>query len=211
MQKSKPSTSTRLPITVNLLRDILRVLPVACKNMYESSLFTAAFTMAFFGFMQVGEITVTTPSLREPVVSFDDVLFDRSAGSLQVRIRGSKTDQGGKGQTIKMNSTGKALCPILSYEQFIKRRPNLPGPLFCHLNGTPLTRAQFSSILKKSLAFLQIDYGKYNTHSFRIGAATTAAMVGCSTDVIMAAGRWKSKAVQAYVKTSHAQELPKLN
>jgi len=90
MQKSKPSTSTRLPITVNLLRDILRVLPVACKNMYESSLFTAAFTMAFFGFMRVGEITVTTPSLRERVVSFDDVLFDRSAGSLQVSIRGSK-------------------------------------------------------------------------------------------------------------------------
>ena len=167
--------------------------------------------MAFFGFMRVGEITVTTPSLRERVVSIDDVLFDRSAGSLQVRIRGSKTDQGGKGQTIKMNSTGKALCPILSYEQFIKRRPNLPGPLFCHLNGTPLTRAQFSSILKKSLAFLQIDYGKYNTHSFWIGAATTAAMVGFSTDVIMAAGRWKSKAVQSYVKTSHAQELPILN
>jgi len=85
--------------------------------------------------------------------------------------------QDGQGHVIKMHKTGKPLCLILSFEQFIIRRPNLQGPLFCHLNGTPVTRTQFSLVLKKALSSLQIDYGKYNTHSFRIGAATTAAMV----------------------------------
>jgi len=211
MQKSKATASTRLPITANLLSNILRVLPVTCTNMYESSLFTAAFTTAFFGFLRVGELTVTSPFLRERVVSIDDVLLDRPTGSLHLRIRGSKTDQDGQGHVIKMHKTGKPLCPILSFEQFIIRRPNLQGPLFCHLNGTPVTRTQFSLVLKKALSSLQIDYGKYNTHSFRIGAATTAAMVGYTTEEIMAAGRWKSKAVESYVKISQAHEMPKLN
>ena len=41
---------------------------------------------------------------------------------------------------------------------------------------------------------------KYSGHSFRIGAATTAAAVGVEDSMIKTLGRWKSAAYLAYVR-----------
>ncbi|VDI23898.1 Hypothetical predicted protein [Mytilus galloprovincialis] len=49
---------TRLPITRDILEKLLRSLAVICKNGYETKLFMASFSLAFHGFMRVGEITV---------------------------------------------------------------------------------------------------------------------------------------------------------
>jgi len=49
------------------------------------------------------------------------------------------------------------------------------GPLFAFEDGTPLTRTRFKSVLS---ATLKLDDSQYNTHSFRIGAATLAKMAG---------------------------------
>ena len=40
----------------------------------------------------------------------------------------------------------------------------------------------------------------YNTHSFRIGAATHAAKMGKSDDEIMTMGRWKSDSYKRYIR-----------
>ena len=50
----------------------------------------------------------------------------------------------------------------------------------------------------------------YNTHSFRIGAATTARQANIPDAIIKMLGRWKSDAYQSYIKTP-PQELSKLS
>lgn len=45
----------RLPITANILENILDVLPVVFTNTYEAKLF--AYHVTFFGYFRVGEIT----------------------------------------------------------------------------------------------------------------------------------------------------------
>ena len=45
-----------------------------------------------------------------------------------------------------------------------------------------------------------IDDTKYAGHSFRIGAATSAAAVGVEDSLIKTLGRWESSAYLAYVK-----------
>ena len=44
-----------------------------------------------------------------------------------------------------------------------------------------------------------MDKGNYNTHSFQIGAATSAIEAGISTSKML--GRWKSDTYQCYVRT----------
>ncbi|VDI00683.1 Hypothetical predicted protein [Mytilus galloprovincialis] len=73
--------------------------------------------------------------------------------------------------------------------------------LFCHFDGKPLTKYQFSAILKKSLHALGIDNARWSSHSFRIGMATACAIEGLSDEKIKSLGRWKSGAYLRYIRT----------
>ena len=86
-----------------------------------------------------------------------------------VQVKGSKTDQLGKGATLYINIT----CPVSNKGKFLSIRPKVQGPLLCHANGQPLTRYQFSQVLDKVLKLVGVE-GRYRAHSFRIGAATAA-------------------------------------
>lgn len=46
-----------------------------------------------------------------------------------------------------------------------------------------------------------VDGKNYSGHSFRIGAATTAAAVGVEDSMIKMMGRWQSSAYQTYIRT----------
>ena len=89
---------------------------------------------------------------------------------------------------------------IQSLSKFMKARPESSGMLFVHRNGSQLTRYQFQAVLKKASKFLGWQAKKFTSHSFRIGAATTAAMNGVHESLIMKKGRWKSGAVKSYFR-----------
>ena len=65
-------------------------------------------------------------------------------------------------------------------------------------DATPLSRDQF---VQKVKAALNAASKCYSGHSFRIGAATTAAAAGISADTIKMLGRWNSDAYQRYVRS----------
>ena len=89
-------------------------------------------------------------------------------------------------------------------------RGSQPGALFIERDGTTLTRRLFSKALKEIFDELHLNYGAFNTHSFRIGAATTANQVGMSDINIKTLGRWKSNAYQSYIH-ANPQQLAKLS
>ena len=199
-KRGNPQCDSRLPITPILLRDLVEKLPSMCSSQYEALLFKAAFLLAFVGFLRVGEFTSLKKSGdTSRILAIDDISISEKI--LHVRIRFSKTDQKGLSSNLKIeSSTGCLLCPVKALEEFLLVRSGRQGPLFIHFAGDPLTSFQFRSMLKNGIKLLGLTPDHFSSHSFRIGAATAAALGGASEEEIKRMGRWRSSAYQSYIR-----------
>lgn len=195
-------TDSRRPITRDILRQLSFLLPNLCSSSYEVALFRASFSLAFFGFLRIGEFTA--PSKKgdiRGVLALDDVIMRQ--GGLDLNIRSSKTDQRGVGTMLRIEGTGdSSVCPVMALTKFLRMRSTVKGPLFVHFGGSPLTRYQFNAMLRKGIGLLGLPQGEFSSHSFRIGAATSAACEGIPVNKIMNMGRWRSSAILSYVRPS---------
>ena len=91
-----------------------------------------------------------------------------------------------------------SVCPIRAFGDFLALRGS--SPLFTFSDGRPLTRQQLSSTFQSILHSAgYTDF--YSGHSFRTGAATTAAVWGVPNHLIKTLGRWSSDAYQIYSRT----------
>ena len=101
--------------------------------------------------------------------------------------------------TIKQSKTDPNLCPVLSMLSYLELRGGKPGLLFLFQNRKPLTRPCFVDAVKDALKKTGLDKEKYCSHSFQIGAATTAASKGMEDCIIKTLGRWESVVYLQYI------------
>ena len=179
----------RLPITPAILR---RLKTVWCVNPTHPDLVMlwAAACTGFFGFLRAGEFTIQSPQSYDPEVhlSLSDLALDsHSAPSVvRLRIKQSKTvtDPFRAGVDVFLGATGDDLCPVQALIAYLAVRPAEPGPLFIFQSGTPLSRSALICHLQSALRTVGINSSPYTGHSFRIGAATTAAACGLEDSLI---------------------------
>ena len=203
LARDRKQADCRLPITMEKLEKLVAVLDHICASSYEAKLFKAAFTLAFFGFLRVSEIVgqgATSPRCRVGL-STQDISF---TSEMSVTINGSKTDQRNYGTVVPIKPLWDKLevCPVNAMRRYMNVRPTGHNTLFVHFDGKPLTKFQFQAVLKKAAVVLHWDATRFSSHSFRIGAATTAASNGVALSLIMRMGRWRSQAVTAYIRPS---------
>ena len=121
--------------------------------------------------------------------------------NIKIYLASSKTDQLGRGTSIFVaRQSDVGICPVKLLQEYLKIRPRISGQLYCHFDGSPMTRYQFSGILKQALGYIGFDQSKYGTHSFRIGSATSATMLGFSDEQIKVMGRWSSDTFKSYIR-----------
>lgn len=206
-----PRELQRLPITPYILRQI-RTLWAPRAADPDTILLWAACTTAFFGFFRLGEILVPSDSSFDPTVhlSLADIAIDRreNPSMVQIHLKVSKTDQERKGISVFIGKTGDDLCPVAAMASYLAIRGNAQGPVFQYANARPLTKARFTDQIREALSTIGYDPKSYAGHSFRIGAASTAAERGIEDSAIKALGRWKSDAFQAYIKLPRAKLAP---
>ena len=191
----------RAPITETVLKSICLSLPFVCTSLYEAKLFKAAYFLAFFGLLRVGELVHTSTILRNRPLSASDVKIEGVAIALLITIRYSKTNPYGKPITLRIPaSTNRNLCCVTAVSDYIKFRPERAIHFLCHADSLPLTRSQFGGVLSKAISYAGLPIQKFKSHSFRIGRATTLASQGIPVDIIKQLGRWKSNAVDNYIR-----------
>ncbi|KAL7278212.1 hypothetical protein ACG7TL_008187 [Trametes sanguinea] len=195
----------KLPITIDLLRRLCESLLDDCLSTVS---FRAAITLAFAGFLRCGEFTVDKPTSYDPIshLSRGSVQFLPSASApthLVLSLPSSKTDPFRKGVSILIAAAPDAVtCPINALCRLYQLHPQPHNaPLLPALDdiAAPLTRPQFITQLKAHLTSLGLDSSNYSGHSFRRGAATSAAAVGYADHEIQQLGRWRSDAYKLYI------------
>ena len=117
----------------------------------------------------------------------------------------SKTDQLGKGSTITVECSEDGCCPVKAMRLYLEECRTHPSkPLFHFRHGPPLTARKFRAVLHFHLKSLGLKSLRFNTHSFRIGAATAAAMAALQPSTLKELSRWRSAAFHSYIRHDQA-------
>ena len=174
----------------------------------------AACCTAYFGLLRVSKFIASSRNHSNLFTDLllSDIAIDSQVAPQVIRItlKQSKTDQYRQGTHIYLGRTSHSVCPVKALIHYLDRHGGRPGPLFMLPNNQLLTRATFSAALNEIFQKLNIHLHNFNTHSFRISAATSAKQAGISDSHIKALGRWKSNVYLKYVRVS-PQDLCKLS
>lgn len=121
-----------------------------------------------------------------------------------LKLRNSKTDPFSKGLGITNFENLKSVHYMLLYLELRKLFDcDQFSPLFIDSERSclPITRDKIIQHLMELLRRSRFFGQNYSSHSFRIGAATTAAAAGIEDHVIKELGRWSSDCYMRYVCT----------
>lgn len=197
-RRSKPLLDNRRPISAAILVDLLKVLEVVCFSEFELILFRAVFSVAFFGALRIGEFTSENRRSSAFLLKSHVIVYD---GSLSLFLCRSKSLPTGQGHWISLaSSTNPTICPVLLVSRYMSIRPCSDDSFFIHQDLSSLTRYQFSAVLAASLKRLNLSGFCFSSHSFRIGAATTADSLGFPAETLKRIGRWGSDRYKIYVR-----------
>ena len=199
-------TKERLPITSSILKELCTLLEKGVFSTFVDVMLQCAFKLAFFGFLRCGEFTCRSRSDDFSTVLIQDITLDSSKQFFIFHLRSSKCDpfRQGVNLTIYENFVFR---PVDTMHRYLKLRLEagaLPqNPLFVEdeFNFLPLRRDTLISHLRQLLDRLGYNTCKFSGHSFRIGAATSAAACGVEDHVIQTLGRWSSDSYIRYIHT----------
>eukprot|EP00795_Rhopilema_esculentum_P014765 gene14765-5872_t len=202
--KSTNAAPIKLPITALILNTNKVQLDL---TKFDDAMLWSACCAAFFGFLKAAEFTASSNHFSEELhLSLDKISVDKMPvpSVVTITLSRSKTEPFGKGCSISLARSDSVLCPVTALMTYIRLRGQRSGPLFQFSNGAFLTKSRLNNWLQKSLLSASWN-GRYTPHSFRVGAASTAASLGFPEYLIKALGRWSSEAYQAYIKLSQTR------
>ena len=201
VQKSSGKVDSRKPIDLHMLAQLVHASKAVIPEKFTQLCIAAMFMLAFHGFLRIGEITVRPGVSSDHVVQRSDLVIvsNRNRSSLQLTIRHAKHQAVGRPIVLEIHAQANN-CPVSHVGQYLNTRGPSPGPLFILPNRSPISRAYFASQLTACLSHAGYDWSQYKCHSFRIGAATTAATRGFTDTQIQSMGRWRSAAFRRYIR-----------
>ena len=192
------SLPPRSPVTPLLLQKIYCNLFNSSRPHEDKLMLWAALTTAFFGFLRVSEYTSTHRTKFDPDITllYSDISIDGEVLSLAIKI--SKTDPFRQGMTIRLAANNTFLCPVKAIRLWLVEHPTKSGPLFVFQDRKYLTPKEVNALLVDTTDGM----ASMSSHSLRIGAASTAASMGCPRWLIQTLGRWTSDCYRRYIRLS---------
>ncbi|XP_078667569.1 uncharacterized protein LOC144909433 [Branchiostoma floridae x Branchiostoma belcheri] len=196
---------SRLPITPPLLTALIEAFASIDLKNYDICLYKAMFLFMYYTLARISEVAVNTASQHTLNLADISSTLDSSGNvaSLVVHFKSFKHSKNTSQASIAIFPQPENRdCPVTNLLRYLQNRGTHPGFLFLSNTGNAVTCDSFSKILKACVVHLHLDPHKYTSHSFRIGAVTTAAALsGASDSTLRRLGRWSSDAFKKYIRT----------
>ena len=203
VHRIRSSVDTRLPIQLNLLHALVESIPHVVPTPFMQALLKAAYLVCLHAFLRVGEIAAKSASDTIRPLQLQDVALQPpvNPSSCLITLRQSKNSTSSQSiHLTKRLHLPTAFCPVAAIAKYRLLRGSQEGMFFILGCKRPLTKCVFNTLLARSISWVGLDPSRYKAHSFRIGAATTAALQGVSDEKIQLLGRWKSGAFRKYIR-----------
>ena len=148
---------------------------IACHSCVKCGPLQGSFILRYvrhsiFAFLRCSEYCASPHCLL-----FHQLYMCPSGDYATIDFRSFKHSTAQKRVIIRLESKSDlSICPIYHLKHYLQLRGTRPGPLFCDINGAPISRNAFNSQLRTCLKVLNLDCQQYKAHSFRIGVATHA-------------------------------------
>ena len=149
--------------------------------------------------------SVTTPSLKTYLLTYWMCVLCSQSGfcaTVGVTLRSSKTDSFRLGQPLIIARTGSQVCAVTAMQHYFQRAAPPSRLLFSFQFGRLLTRSAVISLLQDIVRLVGLPFHSLKGHTFRIGAASTAAAVGPMILISQSGRRWSSDCYQLYIGTT---------
>ena len=115
----------------------------------------------------------------------------RAAPRPAVNVKMAKTDPFRPGTTLTIAKSNSTVCAVIALRDYLlPRNPSTNGEML--QNDQLLSRSTLNSNLRELLNILGYLEKEFAPHSFRIGAAATAAAANMPPWLIKTVGRWRS-------------------
>ena len=195
---------TRLPIKIKLLEALVFELLRSDEwGEFQKQLYKTLFLTQYYGLMRIGEVTQGIHTLRAT-----DVYLGQNRSGVALYLYTSKTHgRRDRPQRIIINNVGpkqkRLFNPVEEIATYSEMRPPYRfenEQYFFFEDRSPVTASKVRGVLRKLLRQMDLEDHLYDTHSFRIGAATDMFQKGTSVEKIKEAGRWKSNAIYCYLR-----------
>jgi len=211
---NQPDRQKRTALT---RRDLLITINHLGGASYDDIVLQASFTLAFAGFLRVGEFTYRQID-QELGFAFQNWFLTKSSISLsdsrryiELSLPASKTDPFRHCIQLIIAACDDQGCPVAAMRRLMHMDTHRPPGAFLFCIGR---RGQYTFTREYVVQKLQelairggLGGGTWNEHSFRRGAATWAAEVAIAERQIQALGRWRSEAYKTYIEYSKEERI----
>lgn len=202
VQRGSYQPDSRLPITPSILRRLVQALAHTNLSYFQQILLKAMYLLAFHAFLRVGEMISGNGSSH--ALQYEDLrlVSDHSSITrLEITFHSYKGNYNIRPVVISIDrKQDTSICPVLALEQYIRLRGTTPGPLFRLAPNIPISYHFFGICMKQTVIAAGLPPNSYSSHSFRIGAASSAAAAGIPDEEIQQMGRWRSLAFKRYIR-----------
>ena len=149
--------------------------------------------------------SVTTPSLKTYLLTYWMCVVCSQSGfcpTVGVTLRSFKTDSFRLSQSLIIARTASQIYAVTAMQHYFHCAVPPSLPLFSFQFGRLLTRSAVISLPRDIVRLVGLPFHSLKGHTFRIGAASTAAAVGLPDWLIKIMGRWSSDCYQLYIGTT---------